>query len=52
MRPIYLLALLALLLPGCGHKGPLYLPQKPQPNTGAEMRTPPPAPEQPQEKQP
>lgn len=26
MRPVLMLVLCALLLAGCGHKGPLYLP--------------------------
>ncbi|MFA7242556.1 MAG: lipoprotein [Sulfuricellaceae bacterium] len=49
MRSIYLLVVLVLLLHGCGHRGPLYLPQKPQPNT-AQPAVPTPAPSQ--EKQP
>jgi predicted small lipoprotein YifL len=31
MRSVYLPVVLVLLLYGCGHKGPLYLPAKPQP---------------------
>ncbi|MBU0593306.1 MAG: lipoprotein [Gammaproteobacteria bacterium] len=27
MRPVLMLVLCGLLLAGCGHKGPLYLPQ-------------------------
>ena len=29
MRPVLMLVLCALLLAGCGHKGPLYLPPPP-----------------------
>ncbi|MFN3398609.1 MAG: LPS translocon maturation chaperone LptM [Sulfurimicrobium sp.] len=29
MRPVLMLVMCALLLAGCGHKGPLYLPPPP-----------------------
>jgi len=32
MRSVYLPVLLVLMLQACGHKGPLYLPESPQPN--------------------
>lgn len=38
MRLVALLALAALLLAGCGFKGPLYLPQKPAPAQHQDQR--------------
>jgi len=55
MRSIHLLALpvLLLALSGCGKKGPLYLPQPPQPKTEKPaLPAPAAAPAPTQEKQP
>jgi len=38
MRLVYLLALLALVLQGCGHRGPLTLPAQPPAPTQQEKQ--------------
>jgi len=43
MRPLLLLMALAVLLAGCGYKGPLYLP-KPKPDAQKPAVKPAPAP--------
>ncbi len=47
MRFVFLPVLLVLMLPGCGHKGPLVLPPpEPKPAVAAPAAVPPAAPEE------